>query len=86
MYPYKIQTCDPDLQQILKILGTRRAAKVPNRAISIKLGIELSDIRQDIFMGSDEKFTRSFIALSPGVECDIQEHDKRLDAIFKKIF
>jgi hypothetical protein len=87
MYPFKIQTYDPELQRVLRILGARRAAKIPNRSLSIRLGIELSEIRQDVFVGSENgRFTRSFIALSPGVELDIKEHNNRLDAIFKKIF
>jgi hypothetical protein len=86
MYPFKVQTFDPELQRVLRILGDRRAARMPNRAISIRLGVELSEIRSDIFIGFDKKFTRSFIALSPGVDLDIQEHNNYLDAIFKKIF
>lgn len=86
MYPYKIRIDDSDLQKIIRILSNKRVAKVPDRTTSIKLGLKLLDIRQDIYMGFDEKYARSFIGLAPEIECDIEEHGKRLDAIFKRIF
>jgi hypothetical protein len=86
MYPYKLNVSDQDLQKVLRMLSSKRAAKIPDRTTSIKLGIHLCDIRQDIYMGSDEKYARSFIALAPEIELSIDEHGKRLDAIFKRIF
>jgi len=86
MYPYTLRTSDPDIQNILKLLSVNRVAKVPSKTTSIKLGMELRDIRDDIYMGSDRKLDRAFIALAPELELCIEEHGTRIDAIFKRLF
>lgn len=86
MYPFKINVYDADLIKIFKQLSRTRAAKIPSHNVAIKLGIKLKPIRKDIFLGTDNRYYNSFIALPPELELDFKEEKKRFQAIFKSIF
>lgn len=86
LYPFKIRVMDPDLEAVLKLLAARRAVKLPDRTMAIKIGCKLKPIRQDIFMGFDRRGFGSFVSLSPEIDLEIIKENDRVFAIFKSTF
>lgn len=68
LFPYKIRISDPEMVRIFQVLKQKRAATVPKPHLSRMLGYKLKPIRKEFFIASEEKYKRSFIALSPNIK------------------
>jgi len=86
LYPYKIRINDPDLVGVLKLVSSRRAVRIPNIKTAQRAGIKLKPIRRDIFIGTDNRYYKSFIGLPPEIDLDFIKKGKGYDFIFKNIF
>ncbi|GAG93171.1 unnamed protein product [marine sediment metagenome] len=83
LYPFKIRIKEPDLIPLYKLLSERRAVRIPDKQTSIKIGCKLSPIRQDVFLGPDSKYRRSFLSLPPELDLIAIPCGKAYDFIFK---
>ena len=77
---------DPELCRILKLMSVRRAVRIPEKNTAIRLGKKLKPIRESVFIGFDNRYYRSFIALNPDTDLFFKEIGSAFDFEFKKIF
>jgi len=73
VFPFKIRVKDPELNMVFQRLAKDRAASIKDRRIAIRIGCKLKPIRRNIWLGSDRKYDRTFIALPPGLELETQK-------------
>lgn len=88
-YPYRVRVVDPELCELLKTVSRKRAAKITDQGLARKAGIKLKPVRRDVFIGTDNRHYRSYIALPPELELDFKPaygNKKGLDFYFKSIF
>jgi len=86
LYPFKVRIKDPQLAGILKMVNQKRAVKIPDIKTAQRAGIKLKPIRRDIFIGTDNRYYKSFIALPPEIDLDFIKKGNSYDFIFKNIF
>jgi len=86
IYPFKVRINDPDLAGVLKMVSTRRSAIIPNIKTAQRAGIKLKPIRRDVFIGSDNRYYKSVIALNPKFDLEFVKKGKGYDFVFKSIF
>ena len=86
LYPFRVRIKDPELATVLKMVSQRRAAKIKTPSIARKAGHKLKPIRKDVFIGSDNRYYRSFISLPPELDLECIPKGKGYDFIFKNIF
>ena len=86
IYPFKIRIKDPILANTFKMLSQKRAVKIPNKQIAIRIGKKLKPVRRDIFLGFDNRYYRSFLALPPNFDMDFTVNGEVYDFIIKPIF
>jgi len=86
IYPFKVRIKDPELARVLIMVNERRASKILDPGTARKAGIKLKPIRKDVFIGCDNRYYKSFIALPPELDLDIIKKGKGYDFIFKNIF
>ncbi len=89
MYPFKVRVVDPELSNLLQALSKKRAVKIPNVGLAIKAGKKLKPIRMDVFIGTDNRYYKSYISLPPELNLDFKPaygKKKGFDFIFKPLF
>lgn len=75
VFPYKIRVTDPQLEMVLKRLAKNRASPVEDRGTARLLGKKLKPIRKNIFMGADRNYYKTFVALPPEINIEIDKKD-----------
>ena len=86
LYPFRIRVSDPELANVLKLMSRCRAVQIPNSSVARKAGIKLRPIRRDVFIGTDNRYYKSFISLPPELDLEYVPKGKAYDFIFKSIF
>lgn len=89
MYPFRLRVKDPELGELLKSLSKNRAVKIPNVSLAIKAGRKLQPIRKEVFIGTDNRYYKSYISLPPELILDFKPaygKKKGYDFIFKSLF
>ena len=85
-YPFHVRIYDPDLCNVLKIMSKKRVVKIPEKDIARRISRKLKPIREDIYIGNDRGYGRSFIGISPDIDIDFEEFERYSDFIFKTLF
>ncbi len=89
MYPFRVRITDPELVNLLKALSKNRAVKISNVSLAIKAGQKLKPIRKDVFIGTDNRYYKSFISLPPELLLEVKPaygKKKGFDFLFKPLF
>jgi len=86
LYPFKVRIKDPQLAGVLKMVSTKRAVRIPNNNVAKRAGIKLKPIRRDVFIGTDNRYYKSFIGLPPELDLEFIKKGNSYDFIFKNIF
>jgi len=84
MYPFRVHTSDPKMQNLLDMLAKDRTAIITDRNLVKKVGIKLKPIRSDIFIGPDRKYYQSCISLKiPEMKIERLDTGKGPKYVFK---
>jgi len=86
IYPFKITVNNQELARVLILVNKRRATKIPDAGTARRAGQKLKPIRKDIFIGSDNRYYKSFIALPPQMDMEFKKKGKSYEFVFKNIF